>query len=124
MSNDCYKVFGLLLIVLSIVISSPEFRSLNTIPLIISPLLYIFGNLLIILPMVVDPEYFSRHSRLIVYIFSFTLVIFAIVYQMYYVFSIPVVMLIILIPLISIGFGYFFIKLLKEALENKKNSQN
>ena len=124
MSNDCYKVFGLLLIVLSIVISSPEFRSLNTIPLIISPLLYIFGNLLIILPMVVDPEYFSRHSRLIVYIFSFTLVISAIVYQMYYVFSIPVVMLIILIPLISIGFGYFFIKLLKEALENKKNSQN
>ncbi len=52
--------FGVTLMAIALNLNSRDIKSLRILPLYISPIIYTIGALTAILPLVIDPEYFSR----------------------------------------------------------------
>ena len=89
-----FFLFGMILQTNGYILSYDIIKELNVIPLIIPPILYIIGILVVISPALIDPKYFSRTSTYWL-VFCLLIIAFNWILQIYFIFiRVPIYILI------------------------------
>lgn len=73
-SISSLMLFGYFIIIIGTLLNNPAVRAANVIPLIISPVIFILGLLILIFPTLIDPSHFSR-ARIYWLLFGILIVI-------------------------------------------------